>query len=203
MAEPETTYPWFLRQVPRFVKMFKEAPIPFTAGALLLFGAAWFGVHTLYDARLEISRERLAQKDDQIEALRAALEGRGGLPPGLVGRRLSETQRETIAAELERLEWNPETVTVRYMMSCWECQTYATDLAEALARAGWRGEVDTTFDFDGALRGLHLVAEEGHAHEATPLGDALEKAGVPFERSTWEPPLITPVLLFAYPQGEQ
>jgi hypothetical protein len=116
-------------------------------------------------------------------------------------RHLTREQEIALSDELQRLGWQPENVTLRYFNGCIECLRYAADFSEALKWAGWSGQNDTTFDANPELTGVQIVVERlaDKPHDAELLASALKHANIDFQWSAWEPPLITPVVLFVYP----
>lgn len=116
-------------------------------------------------------------------------------------RHLSREQKIALSDELKRLTWHPENVTLRHLSGCVECLRYAADFSEAFKWAGWTGKNDTTLDADPELTGVQIVVVSltEKPHDAELLASALKNAGIEFQWSTWESPLITPVLLFVYP----
>jgi hypothetical protein len=109
---------------------------------------------------------------------------------------------EVLSENLRKRGWNPDALTLRYFLGCKECLKYSSYFAEALRLAGWNGKNDTTHDANNELTGLHIVVENLREKpcDAEFLASALEQANIPFQWSTWEPPLITPTILFIYPK---
>ena len=116
-------------------------------------------------------------------------------------RHLSREQKIALSDELKRLNWQPQNVTLRHLNGCVECLRYAADFSEAFKWAGWAGKNDTTLDADPELTGVQIVVESLSAkpHDAELLASALKHANVDFQWSVWEPPLLTPIILFVYP----
>ncbi len=171
------------------------------AGTVVIVLAIWGAMEWRYGAIIDSKNERIAALQERL-----ALTAGSGIADNeraqtSADRHLFREQKIALSDELKRLNWHPESVTLRHLNGCVECLRYAADFSEAFKWAGWTGKNDTTLDADPELTGVQIVVVNltNKPREAELLASALKHAGVEFQWSTWAPPLITPVVLFVYP----
>jgi hypothetical protein len=110
-------------------------------------------------------------------------------PPVERGRRLAEPQKDILIEELRERGFsgalNEGVVDIRYAAGCSECKAFAEQLADALALAGWAGDISTTLDEHTELTGLRIYLTDLRAkpRSAGMLASAFKAADIDFECS--------------------